>query len=101
VLAHNLGKRSLHGPRFHMVSTTNHSAVRRFYITRNRLWVYRKYLFTFPGWVLNDIRSFAKETVKVLLFEEQKMPKVRAILLGAGAALVGSWRTYGEKRRGE
>lgn len=101
VLAHNLGKRSLHGPRFHQVSTTNHSATRRYYITRNRLWVYRRYLFTFPAWVLNDMRSFAKETVKVVLFEEQKLTKVWAMLRGTSAAIRGRWGADGKKGRDE
>lgn len=96
VLAHNLGERSQHGPSFFRISSTNHSALRRYYITRNRLWVYAKYLGVFPRWVLNDIRSFVKETVKVVFFEEHKLRKIRAIVMGVCDAFRGNWPRYKE-----
>jgi len=94
VLAHNLGNRSTHGMTARKFSTTNHSALRRYYITRNRLRVYATYLPVFPRWVLNDMRSAIKETVKIVLFEQQKMRKVRAMAMGVRDAVTGRWPRY-------
>jgi rhamnosyltransferase len=96
VLAHNLGDRSTHGLTARKFSTTNHSALRRYYITRNRLRVYATYLPVFPRWVLNDMRSAIKETAKIVFFEQQKIRKVRAMALGVRDAVTGRWPRYKE-----
>lgn len=94
VLAHNLGNRSTHGLTARKFSTTNHSALRRYYITRNRLRVYATYLPVFPRWVLNDMRSAIKETAKIVLFEQHKMRKMRAMAMGTRDAITGRWPRY-------
>jgi rhamnosyltransferase len=69
-----IGRRAVH--------PTNHSTVRRYYITRNRFLVWRRYCRTDPRFVAEDIIASQKELVKLVLFEEDRIAKVRAILAG-------------------
>ena len=62
---------------------TNHSAFRRYFITRNRIFVWIKYFRFFPKWVLRDIKFFVIETLLILLAEKDKLNKVLAILAGS------------------
>ena len=52
---------------------THHSQNRKYYITRNRLYVMR----TYPGFAVGEAWAWAKEWVKFLLFEEQKFTKLK------------------------
>jgi len=72
------------------VTPTNHTALRRYYITRNRFLVWRRYGRTEPRYVLADILASQKELLKVLLFEEGRRSKVRAMLAGLRDGLRGS-----------
>jgi rhamnosyltransferase len=68
------------GPR--AVHPTNHSAVRRYYITRNRFYVWRKYWRAEPRYVAKDMLATHKELVKLLLFEQDRPAKLRAMAAG-------------------
>jgi len=72
------------------VTPTNHPAFRRYYITRNRFLVWRRYGRTEPRYVLADILASQKELLKMLLFEEDRKSKVRAMLAGLRDGLRGS-----------
>ena len=61
VLIHNLGdsiKKSILGLK---MIPTNHSPLRRYYMSRNRHYIWDKYKQDFPGWVLTDKRRFITE----------------------------------------
>jgi rhamnosyltransferase len=69
---------------------SNHSAMRRYYMSRNRIVVYRKYFFIFPRWVFHSLYyDFLRETVKCFLSEKNRMPKLRSFLLGTWDGLTG------------
>ena len=68
------------GPR--AVHPTNHSAFRRYYITRNRFFVWRHYWRTEPRFVAKDILATHKELVKLVLFERDRRAKIRAMAAG-------------------
>jgi len=61
---------------------TNHSAVRRYYMTRNRLDMCVRYLFLEPRFVLNEMSKMISEGVKILLFEKNKFDKSSAMIKG-------------------
>jgi rhamnosyltransferase len=94
-MTHEVGAPALRrlGPR--TVAPTHHSAVRRYYITRNRLIVWRSYLRTEPRFVARDILASQKELLKLLLFETDRPAKLRAILAGLRD---GSRGVTGERR---
>ena len=68
---------------------THHNAVRRYYISRNRLALYRKYFLAFPTWVLQYMYDATRETAKCFLGERDRARKVRSFLLGTWDGLTG------------
>jgi rhamnosyltransferase len=89
VLLHKIGhpkKASLFGFSF---TPTHHSALRRYYMTRNRVVLYRKYLPVFPGWVLQAMHVSLKDTIKCLIGEEDRGSKFRSVLQGTWDGLIG------------
>tara|TARA_R110001606_G_scaffold397485_2_gene574025 strand:- start:1423 stop:2280 length:858 start_codon:yes stop_codon:yes gene_type:complete len=82
ILEHNLGdieSRSFLGREIYY---TNHSAIRRYYITRNRLDVIFRYGKAFPYFSSNEVKKIFFEWLKILLFEENKLTKTFFILKG-------------------
>ncbi|WP_294388847.1 glycosyltransferase family 2 protein [uncultured Clostridium sp.] len=82
VLIHNLGdsiKKSILGLK---MIPTNHSPLRRYYMSRNRHYIWDKYKQDFPGWVLTDKRRFITENLKIILFENNKIEKLKYIREG-------------------
>jgi rhamnosyltransferase len=74
------------GRTFHL---SHHSAIRRYYISRNSIVLSRKYLFSFPGWILNVLYRHLHETIVCLLAEENRARKFRNFLLGTWDGLFG------------
>ncbi|MDO4925297.1 MAG: glycosyltransferase family 2 protein [Turicibacter sp.] len=82
VLIHNLGesvKKSVLGLK---IIPTNHSPLRRYYMSRNRHYIWDKYKEDFPAWVLTDKRRFITENLKIILFEDRKIEKFKYIKKG-------------------
>lgn len=82
ILIHNLGesvKKSILGLK---MIPTNHSPLRRYYMSRNRHYIWEKYKEDFPGWVLTDKRRFITENLKIVLFEDNKIEKFKYIREG-------------------
>lgn len=82
VLIHNLGdsiKKKILGI---AVTPTNHSSVRRYYMSRNRFYIWNKYKNEFPQWISKDKKRFVSELVKVILFEEKKSEKIKMTIRG-------------------
>jgi rhamnosyltransferase len=65
-----------------IIPITNHSSIRHYYRTRNRIYVASIYFKEFPAWVATDIIRFFYETLIVILFEHQKKEKIGMILKG-------------------
>ena len=60
ILIHNLGesiKKSVLGLK---ITPTNHSPLRRYYMSRNRRYIWDKYKEDFPEWILIDKRRFLR-----------------------------------------
>jgi rhamnosyltransferase len=82
VLYHALGSMISHKIFFRKVGVTRHSPLRIYYRTRNRLFVAKKFILKFPGFVLKDCVVFMNEMVKILLFEKERMEKFKMVLKG-------------------
>jgi rhamnosyltransferase len=81
-LYHKLGNSKVHKVLFREFYSTHHDALRRYYNTRNRFYVYFKFLLFEPIWVAQDFYLFLKETLKILLVEKDKLAKLKGIFLG-------------------
>ena len=81
-LNHNLGK--IEKKKFLNKKTyiTNHNAIRRYYITRNRHYLYDMYKKDFDEYCRLEVRMTKKELIKILLFEKDKLNKIRHIYKG-------------------
>jgi rhamnosyltransferase len=88
-MAHRIGQPTLRRIGLRAVTPTNHSVLRRYYISRNRFLVWRGYWRRDPGFVAGDVVASQKELVKLLLFEDDRRRKLRAMLLGFRDGLGG------------
>jgi len=82
VLNHALGNMELRSLGVARMGITHHSALRRYYITRNRMLVWRGYWRAEPAWVLRDMRRFLSESAGIMLFEKDAGAKMRMTLRG-------------------
>lgn len=89
LMRHALGQLTLHPVPWKTLKTSNHSPLRRYYITRNRLVVDARYFLKEPRWVCKDLRRALDDIAVILLLERQKGLKLRAMALGTWHALTG------------
>lgn len=61
---------------------TNHNAIRRYYITRNRHYLYDLYKDDFPEYCKLELSMTKKEMIKIILFEDDKLNKIKNIYKG-------------------
>jgi len=73
----------------HTLHPTHHGASRRYYISRNSVVFLRKYLFVFPGWVLNAAHRQLHDAIVSLIAEGNRARKFRNMLLGVWDGLIG------------
>lgn len=81
-LMHKLGNRKIKKFLFMQFCPSNHEAIRLYYRTRNRFFVYKKFWKNFPLHVLRDIMFMIRQFLSVILLEEDKIRKVRMMWLG-------------------
>lgn len=81
-LHHNVG--NISRARFfgRFVYPTNHSPLRRYYIARNRAKLIQLYYRDFPAYCFFEFKRQVIETIKIVLFESEKLLKLRMIGLG-------------------
>ena len=63
-------------------NTSNHSALRRYYMTRNRFYIWEKYKGLNSFTLNRDKKLFKKEFVKIILGEKDKVNKIKMVLRG-------------------
>lgn len=88
-LNHSLGRMSPHyifGTKIH---TSNHSPIRRYYVFRNRIYIYKIYGRKFFTWCARDFLRNFTEIAKIILFEGDKRLKIRMVFEGIGDGLKG------------
>ena len=83
VLHHNIGHNT-HKRKFLWFDliASNHSPLRRYYITRNRFDLASRMSRHFPDFFWDDRRAFLAEIVTILFFEKEKVHKFLMILRG-------------------
>lgn len=61
---------------------SNHSPLRLYYRTRNRLFVDELYRKSFPEYVKRDKRNFIRELFEIIVFEKKILAKISMIIKG-------------------
>ena len=82
VLYHSLGESKTIKGSLGSFNTSNHSALRRYYMTRNRLYIWEKYKGLNSFTLNRDKKLFKKEFVKIILGEKDKVNKIKMVLRG-------------------
>lgn len=82
VLYHSLGESKTIKGILGSFNTSNHSALRRYYMTRNRFYIWEKYKGLNSFTLNRDKKLFKKEFVKIILGEKDKVNKIKMVLKG-------------------
>lgn len=82
VLYHELGQRKDYKVLGVTMSPTNHSELRRYYMYRNRLKMWRKYWLKTPQYVFYEISASVYQIILILILEKGKLNKLKMIMKG-------------------
>lgn len=82
ILNHSIGNSKQVKKLLGTFNTSNHSAIRRYYMTRNRLYTWNRYKDLNSFTLNRDKKLFKKEFVKIILGEDDKLNKVKMVLKG-------------------
>lgn len=82
LMDHSLGQGHVIRVAGKRLACMNQPASRKYYASRNRLIVFREFMRSEPRWALGEIGRIYQETALIVLFEDGKRRKLRAILLG-------------------
>ena len=94
ILIHNLGESIQKKILGITITPTNHSALRRYYMSRNRKYIWNKYRGTFKEWVIKDKIRSLNEIVKIIAFEDEKLNKLKMLKLGLKDYKDKKWGCY-------
>lgn len=89
IMPHSLGQLERRTIASRNYFPSNHSPLRRYYITRNRLILLLKYRTEFPEFSKNHLINILRESMLIVLFEKQKISKLAMSILGVFHALMG------------
>lgn len=82
ILYHSLGESQSVKSIFGKFNTSNHSALRRYYMTRNRFYIWKKYKDLNSFTLNRDKKLFKKEFIKIILGEKDKVNKIKMVFKG-------------------
>ena len=82
-LYHNLGRKREFALGPVKVRPTFHDPVRRYYISRNRIFMLNNFGCRFPHWLAYDLCASSYSLFRVLLFEDKKLSKLFHSVLGS------------------
>lgn len=70
------------------LSPTLHSPLRRYYLFRNAVAMFRIYGWAFPHWLIYELVALGEILLGVSIFEDRKLAKLRACMLGVWDGLL-------------
>jgi rhamnosyltransferase len=82
ILEHPLGEIQYHRFLFLKLKTTNHSPLRRYYITRNRLYVMFRFMTFDRHFFFRELRELIKSFLIVIFLDQEKMKKLKWMCRG-------------------
>lgn len=94
ILLHNLGESERKRIFRLTITPTNHSALRRYYMSRNRMYVWKRYKGKYDEWIKKDKIRFISEFAKIIIFEDDKLNKIKMIKKGISDYKIGKWGAY-------
>jgi rhamnosyltransferase len=98
VLHHRLGSRAQTGIPGPLGRPTHHSALRHYYIARNRVILVRRHALRAAHWAVFEICMLAVWLVRVIAFESSRRRKLHAMFLGTWDGFRGGFGPCPPKR---
>lgn len=89
MLVHHLGRRQSAQVMGRDFRPMHHAPFRHYYMARNRVRMWRRHAWAVPHWAAFDLSFALYNYTRVLLFEEQRWAKVKAIVRGTWHGLLG------------
>ncbi|MCD6486473.1 MAG: glycosyltransferase family 2 protein [Syntrophobacterales bacterium] len=89
IMEHRLGEVEVHRLLWRKVGTSNHSALRRYYMTRNYILLAKEYASSEQAWVLVTLFHFLKSIILMILLEKNRRTKLRNVILGIWHGILG------------
>lgn len=88
ILYHRLGNQQKKQIGGLILRPTFHSPIRWYYIHRNRMAMYGMYALRFPFWMIYDFFISVYAFLKMLIYEDMKWQKIKAVILGIADGLL-------------
>jgi len=82
IIFHKLGNRKKYRFLFFEIYPMFHPPERKFYLYRNRVIVWKNYLFKIPSFILYDMLASIYDILRIVIFEDQKKDKIFNVLNG-------------------
>ncbi len=82
IMRHSFGAATMHKFLWRRTGTSNHSPMRRYYMTRNHIVLIKEYLTREPLWAIDTAFTRFKSLILMLLFEEKRFVKLKAMFKG-------------------
>jgi rhamnosyltransferase len=82
IMKHSVGAVTWHKLLWRETKTSNHSALRRYYMARNDIVLAKGYIFNEPVWVLKTLYSRLNKLILICFFEKNKLVKLKLTALG-------------------
>lgn len=95
VMAHSIGQSERRSFLWKTPLVYHHPAIRKYYITRNRIYVQKKYPTVRKKYLYLIMRNF----ITVLLYEKQKIKKIRYMIYGLYDGLLGRMGKWGHEEK--
>lgn len=89
ILLHKSGHPSRHKLLWKTFISNNYSPISRYYGVRNRVWMMRTYGRVYPRLLVEGLRSCLVIPIKILVSEDQPLPKVAMVLRGMLDGILG------------
>jgi rhamnosyltransferase len=84
-LFHKIGNPKLINLWFVNIETVNYDPSRRFIIYRNKIWTWKLYWRRIPAFVIYDFLTSIYQTLKIIIFESNKLANIQNIFKGIKA----------------
>jgi rhamnosyltransferase len=75
-MTHQVGRTTRHRLPWKVTGVSNHPPFRRYYAMRNHVAVIKQYAFVEPRWSMRSVLSRVKSVLLILLFEDERWPKL-------------------------
>ncbi len=67
---------------FFSMKSSNHNQIRRYYMSRNHIYISLKYFYKYPFWVSKKTYFYLISIINLLMIESNKLTKIKAVIRG-------------------